>query len=64
MLTGGVKTRRVAEALISDGIVDLVGLARPMVLDPDLANHWINGRGPDPSFPRFTFSPPGAVTAV
>lgn len=63
MLTGGVKTQRDAEALISDGIVDMVGLARPMVLDPDLANHWTSGDGEDPVFPRFTSSPPGGVTA-
>jgi len=63
MLTGGFRTRRDAEMLISDGTVDLVGLARPMVLDPDLAHHWTGGGGEDPVFPRFASSPPGGVTA-
>jgi len=63
MLTGGVKTRSDAEALIADGVVDLVGLARPLVLDPDLPNSWTTGNGEDPVFPRFESSPPGGVTA-
>jgi 2,4-dienoyl-CoA reductase-like NADH-dependent reductase (Old Yellow Enzyme family) len=63
MLTGGIKTRSDAEALIADGVVDLVGLARPLVLDPDLPNNWTTGNGEDPVFPRFESSPPGGVTA-
>lgn len=63
MLTGGVKTRADAFALLEGGAVDVVGLARPFVLDPDLANEWIHGGGANPIFPRFASSPPGGVTA-
>ncbi|MEM7337103.1 MAG: oxidoreductase [Actinomycetota bacterium] len=61
MLTGGVKTRDQAIGLREIG-VDLVGLARTMVLDPDLPNHWLR-TGVDPHFPAFTSTPPGGVTA-
>ncbi|MGI9615568.1 MAG: oxidoreductase [Acidimicrobiales bacterium] len=61
MLTGGVKTRSHAIALREQG-VDLVGLARTLVLNPDLPNDWL-GPGGDPTFPVFTSSPPGGVTA-
>ena len=63
MLTGGVKTRSDAVTLLSSGVVDLVGLARPLVLDPDLPNKWIATSGGDPDFPRFDSPPPGGVTA-
>lgn len=61
MLTGGVKTRDHALDLLERG-VDLVGLARTVVLDPDLANGWL-GAGADPTFPAFDAAPPGGVTA-
>jgi 2,4-dienoyl-CoA reductase-like NADH-dependent reductase (Old Yellow Enzyme family) len=62
MATGGFKRRAEAEAAISSGVVDLVGLARALVLDPDLPRHW-QAAGPDPSFPRFEAAPAGGVTA-
>lgn len=62
MATGGFKTRREAEEAVASGSVDAVGLARALMLDPDLATTWQNG-GPDPHFPRFEQSPPGGVTA-
>ncbi len=61
MLTGGVKTRSHAISLLENG-VDLVGLARTMVLNPDLPNDWL-GTGGDPTFPVFASTPPGGVTA-
>ena len=63
MLTGGIKTRAEAERLIESGAVDLVGLARTMVLDPALPRSWATGSGADPAFPRFDHPPPGGVTA-
>ena len=36
MLTGGIRTRATMEALLNDGGVDLIGLARPIAIDPDL----------------------------
>lgn len=63
MLTGGIKSRGDVEQLLDDGVVDLVGLARPLVLDPDLPNKWISTSGGDPHFPRFDSPPPGGITA-
>lgn len=62
MTTGGFKKRDEAEAAISGGAVDLVGLARAFVLDPKLPSTWQTG-GPDPVFPHFASPPPGGVTA-
>lgn len=62
MATGGFKRREEVEVAISKGAVDLVGLARALVLDPALASTWSDG-GPDPTFPRFAITPPGGVTA-
>ena len=61
MVTGGVKTRSHAISLRKSGI-DLVGVARAMVLRPSLANDWLGGGG-DPLFPVFESRPPGGVTA-
>ena len=63
MLTGGFKTRDQAEAALNEGAVDKVGLARALVLEPDLPNLWRDGRRPAPEFPRFAETPEGGVTA-
>jgi 2,4-dienoyl-CoA reductase-like NADH-dependent reductase (Old Yellow Enzyme family) len=63
MLTGGIKTRRQAVDLIAAGDVDLVGLARAMVLDPELASTWLGPDPADPEFPVFVSPPAGGVTA-
>lgn len=62
MLNGGVKTRTQAVAAIESGAADMIGLARALVLDPELANRW-RANGADPVFPRFTNPPEGGVTA-
>lgn len=62
-VTGGFKTRQDALELLANGSGDLVGLARAMVLDPELANRWMAEKGCDPVFPRFATSPSGGVTA-
>jgi len=62
MATGGFKRRGEAEAALSAGAVDLIGLARALVLDPGLPTTW-RENGPDPAFPRFAATPPGGVTA-
>lgn len=62
MVMGGFKRREEAEAAISSGVVDVVGLARSLVLDPALPKTWA-AAGPDPAFPRFAITPPGGVTA-
>ncbi len=63
MITGGFKTREQAEEAVSSGAADVVGLARALVLDPTLPNHWAAGQLPEPVFPRFTDAPEGGITA-
>lgn len=43
MLTGGLRTRAAMEALLAEGSVDLIGLARPLALDPDLPRRLLDG---------------------
>jgi 2,4-dienoyl-CoA reductase-like NADH-dependent reductase (Old Yellow Enzyme family) len=63
MLTGGFKTRREAADAVASGATDLVGLARTMVLDPDVAAKWCHSDGGDPEFPTFDSPPAGGITA-
>lgn len=37
MVTGGFRTRRAMQAALDDGAVDLIGLARPLILEPGLS---------------------------
>ncbi|EPX83474.1 oxidoreductase, putative [Salipiger mucosus DSM 16094] len=61
MLTGGFKTRDQAIDALNRGI-DIVGLARALVLDPALPKVW-KSEAVDPHFPRFQNPPDGGVTA-
>ena len=63
MLTGGFKKQREAVDAIASGTVDVVGLARTMVLDPDLPLKWLSPEGGDPHFPTFRSPPVGGITA-
>lgn len=63
MLTGGIKTRAQAEDAVQSGAVDVVGLARALVLEPSLPNLWREDRMPEPAFPRFSEAPEGGITA-
>ncbi len=63
MVTGGFKTLQQAEAAIRDGAADMVGLARALIVDPDLPKKWQAGHTPEPNFPRFDTPPEGGVTA-
>jgi 2,4-dienoyl-CoA reductase-like NADH-dependent reductase (Old Yellow Enzyme family) len=63
MATGGFKTRAQAALAVATNAVDMVGIARAMVLDPQLAAAWLTGAGRDPVFPRFESAPPGGITA-
>lgn len=62
MVTGGFKRKEEAEAAVRSGDVDVVGVARGIVLDPSLPAKWRTGEN-DPSFPRFATLPPGGMTA-
>ena len=63
MLTGGFKTRTQAEDAVASGAVDIVGLARPLVLEPSLPALWKMDQKPEPVFPRFSDAPEGGITA-
>lgn len=63
MLTGGFKTRTQAEEAVASGAVDVVGLARALVLEPSLPNFWLEDQLPEPAFPRFADAPEGGITA-
>lgn len=63
MLTGGLKTRAQADDAVSSGVIDVVGLARALVLEPGLPNMWMENQMPEPEFPRFSDAPEGGITA-
>jgi len=63
MVTGGFKTRGQAADAVVTGATDVVGLARTMALDPDLAAKWLGPDGTDPQFPSFESPPAGGITA-
>ena len=63
MVVGGFKTAAQAVNAVESGDVDMVGLARALILYPDLPNAWMAGTLAEPEFPRFESPPEGAVTA-
>ena len=63
MLTGGFKTRTQAEDAVASGAVDIVGLARALVLEPSLPDLWKADQKPEPLFPRFSDAAEGGITA-
>ncbi|WP_425045119.1 NADH:flavin oxidoreductase/NADH oxidase family protein [Primorskyibacter sp. S87] len=63
MLTGGFKTRAQAENAIAYGSIDVVGLARALVLEPSLPELWRADQLAKPAFPRFSETPEGGITA-
>ncbi len=63
MLTGGFRRRTQAVDAVASGTVDMVSLARAMILNPRLAEVWLSGDYRDPEFPTFESPPPNGVTA-
>ncbi len=45
IVTGGNKSIELMEKLYHPGTIDFFGLARPLILEPDLPNRWLNGEG-------------------
>lgn len=43
MLTGGLRSAEVMRAIVADGSVDMIGLARPLALEPDLPRGILSG---------------------
>lgn len=44
MLTGGFRTASAMEEAVQSGVVDMVGLARPLILEPDLCKRLLTGQ--------------------
>lgn len=63
MLTGGFKTRAQADEAVDSGAIDVIGLARALVLEPALPNQWMVNQTSQPVFPRFSNAPDGGITA-
>ncbi len=65
MLTGGFKTRHQAVEALQTGHVDALGVARALVLNPELAQSWQSDKAEsqDPDFPVFDSPPEGGITA-
>lgn len=61
--TGGFGTRAQAVDAIENGKADAISIARAMVLNPSLANSWMDEASSDPDFPVFDAPPRGGVTA-
>lgn len=53
MLTGGIRTRAAMTSLLADGGVDLVGLGRPLAVDPALTRRLLAG-DEGRALPRYT----------
>jgi len=62
-VTGGFKTLDQASDAIISGDADLIGLARAMVLSPDLPIRWLADPTYNPEFPGFCAPPEGGITA-
>ncbi len=45
MLTGGFRTAQGMNAALETGAVDIVGMARPLIIEPDLPKRLLDGRG-------------------
>lgn len=59
MLTGGLRDVRVMNRILAEGVVDVVGLARPFAMQPDLASRLLAGKSVDepPPVPRVGYKP-------
>ena len=54
MLTGGLRTAAAMAAIVADGTVDVVGLARPLAVDPDLPQKILSGESDGVRLPTVT----------
>lgn len=48
MVTGGIRRREVAEQVLASGVA-MVGIATALAIEPDLPQHWQQGRDPVPT---------------
>ncbi len=61
MLTGGIRTRAAMEELLGGGAVDLIGLGRPLAIDPSLPATLLGG-GDGTPLPRYTLPTVAGLT--
>ncbi|MBJ7331357.1 MAG: NADH:flavin oxidoreductase/NADH oxidase family protein [Solirubrobacteraceae bacterium] len=52
MLTGGLRSSEAMNAVLEEGAVDVIGIARPMVVEPELPATLLNGGGSANWHPR------------
>lgn len=45
ILTGGIRSRAVAERVLNDTQIQYIGMCRPFINNPNLLNEWRNGAG-------------------
>ncbi|WP_332604330.1 NADH:flavin oxidoreductase/NADH oxidase family protein [Acinetobacter sp. ESBL14] len=59
MLTGGLRNVELMNRIVADGTVDLVGLARPFAMQPDLAKQLLAGKSvvADAKIPALGYKP-------
>lgn len=59
MLTGGLRKAELMDQIVADGTVDLIGMARPFAMQPDVANRILAGESADtpPEVPRIGYKP-------
>jgi 2,4-dienoyl-CoA reductase-like NADH-dependent reductase (Old Yellow Enzyme family) len=43
ILVGGMRSYRVAEGLVMDGVADYISMSRPLIREPQLINRWKSG---------------------
>ena len=46
MVTGGFRTQPAMDAALASGALDLIGVARPLAIEPDVADRWLEGKQP------------------
>jgi 2,4-dienoyl-CoA reductase-like NADH-dependent reductase (Old Yellow Enzyme family) len=54
MLTGGLRSAAAMASIVADGTVDVVGLARPLAVDPDLPKKILSGESDGVRLPSVT----------
>ena len=46
MVTGGFRTQPAMDAALASNALDLIGVARPLAIEPDVADRWLEGKQP------------------
>lgn len=63
MVTGGIRRREVAEQVLASGVA-MIGIATALAIEPDLPQHWQQGRDPVPTLRNINWrSKPLAASA-